>query len=289
MPHPPYTGADIRDLRLAGLVQVTAWSPTPERENHRAACTVGVEFRVRGVVTNLRFMVINTLCEAFAHGEYTTRFIDETPELFSCGPRKPRFAPRHPKYLGATCQLQRSRDQRGRARTSQLAAAAAAGRARSRPRTAPSRVDELGDDGLCSLDAGEAARAAQRHQPCANCAPSIAGDRAMRTSTGRRSAQLLRELMPTSCSRECMGRGHVRRGDSFRARIPGSGSRVARAAAEPAACRCCCGSQCGGLCELSRPSRCASSWRAQPAGIDVFRIFDSLKTGRDMPRGDRLR
>ena len=45
------------------------------------------EFRVRGVVTNLRFLdqVINH--ELFASGAYTTKFIDQTPELFRF-PRK---------------------------------------------------------------------------------------------------------------------------------------------------------------------------------------------------------
>jgi pyruvate carboxylase len=41
------------------------------------------EFRVRGVATNLRFLDQIITHPRFAHGQYTTRFIDETPELYS--------------------------------------------------------------------------------------------------------------------------------------------------------------------------------------------------------------
>ena len=48
------------------------------------------EFRVRGVKTNLPFLMNLVTHPAFLAGECTTRFIDETPELFHLVRRKDR-------------------------------------------------------------------------------------------------------------------------------------------------------------------------------------------------------
>ena len=40
------------------------------------------EFRIRGVVTNLRFLDQLIMHPKFVSADYTTRFIDQTPELF---------------------------------------------------------------------------------------------------------------------------------------------------------------------------------------------------------------
>ena len=48
------------------------------------------EFRVRGVKTNLPFLMNLVTHSAFLEGECTTRFIDETPELFQLVRRKDR-------------------------------------------------------------------------------------------------------------------------------------------------------------------------------------------------------
>ena len=95
-----YTGAIITRSYDSLLVKVTAWASTPEEaiaRMHRALW----EFRIRGVVTNLRFLdqVITHPC--FARGEYTTRFIDETPELFRW-PRKRDRATRILTYIADT-------------------------------------------------------------------------------------------------------------------------------------------------------------------------------------------
>ncbi len=84
-----YSGAFIGRYYDSLLVKVTAWAPSPEetiRRMHRALW----EFRIRGVTTNLRFLdqVINHA--RFAHGEYTTKFIDSTPELFDIPKRRDR-------------------------------------------------------------------------------------------------------------------------------------------------------------------------------------------------------
>jgi len=93
-----YSGAIITRFYDSLLVKVTAWSPSPEEtiaRMHRALW----EFRVRGVVTNLRFLDQLITHPKFASAQYTTRFIDETPELFQF-PRRRDRATRLLNYIG---------------------------------------------------------------------------------------------------------------------------------------------------------------------------------------------
>ncbi len=93
-----YAGAIITRYYDSLLVKVTAWSPTPEEtiaRMHRALW----EFRIRGVVTNLRFLDQLITHPRFVNAEYTTKFIDETPELFLI-PRKRDRATRLLNFLG---------------------------------------------------------------------------------------------------------------------------------------------------------------------------------------------
>ncbi len=84
-----YSGAIITRFYDSLLVKVTAWSPTPEEtiaRMHRALW----EFRIRGVVTNLRFLDQLIMHPQFAKADYTTQFIDQTPELFRAPPKRDR-------------------------------------------------------------------------------------------------------------------------------------------------------------------------------------------------------
>ena len=95
-----YTGAIITRSYDSLLVKVTAWSPTAEEtiaRMHRALW----EFRIRGVVTNLRFLDQLIMHPKFARGEYTTRFIESSPELLSW-PRKRDRASRILSFIGTT-------------------------------------------------------------------------------------------------------------------------------------------------------------------------------------------
>jgi pyruvate carboxylase len=93
-----YAGAIITRFYDSLLVKVTAWSPTPEEtiaRMHRALW----EFRIRGVVTNLRFLDQLIMHPRFASADYTTKFIDQTPELFR-SPRKRDRATRLLSFIG---------------------------------------------------------------------------------------------------------------------------------------------------------------------------------------------
>jgi len=113
-----YTGAIITRSYDSLLVKVTAWAPTAEEtiaRMHRALW----EFRIRGVVTNLRFLDQLITHPRFAAGDYTTRFIEETPELLQW-PRKRDRATRILSYLGATI-VNGNPEVQGRARPPRLA------------------------------------------------------------------------------------------------------------------------------------------------------------------------
>ncbi|MDE3011409.1 MAG: pyruvate carboxylase [Pseudomonadota bacterium] len=80
------------------LVKVTTWAPTAREAIARMDRALR-EFRVRGVATNLAFLenVINH--PTFQSGECTTRFIDQTPELFQFRARRDR-ATRLLRFIG---------------------------------------------------------------------------------------------------------------------------------------------------------------------------------------------
>jgi pyruvate carboxylase len=112
-----YTGAIITRSYDSLLVKVTAWSPTPEETIARMHRALG-EFRIRGVATNLRFLDSLITHPRFARGEYTTRFIEETPELARSPARRDR-ATRILSCLGATI-VNGNPEVRGRPRPAQL-------------------------------------------------------------------------------------------------------------------------------------------------------------------------
>jgi pyruvate carboxylase len=93
-----YTGAFITRSYDSLLVKVTAWAPTSDETIARMDRALK-EFRVRGVVTNLRFLEQLITHEHFRDGSYTTRFIDQTPELLRY-PRKRDRATRLLRFIG---------------------------------------------------------------------------------------------------------------------------------------------------------------------------------------------
>ena len=76
-----YSGAQITRYYDSLLVKVTAWGTTPEETNARMLRALR-EFRVRGVVTNLRFLEHLLMHPDFVAARCCTTFIDTTPELF---------------------------------------------------------------------------------------------------------------------------------------------------------------------------------------------------------------
>ncbi|MDP1651441.1 MAG: pyruvate carboxylase [Rhodocyclaceae bacterium] len=93
-----YAGAVITPYYDSLLVKVTAWGHSPDEAARRMARAL-LEFRVRGLASNLLFLENVIVHPLFLSGECTTRFIDETPELFAFKKRKDR-ATRLLRFLG---------------------------------------------------------------------------------------------------------------------------------------------------------------------------------------------
>jgi pyruvate carboxylase len=84
-----YSGALVTRFYDSLLEKVTAWAPTPQEAVQRMVRALK-EFRIRGVSTNLQFLENLISHPSFVAGDYTTRFIDETPELFELPERRDR-------------------------------------------------------------------------------------------------------------------------------------------------------------------------------------------------------
>ena len=94
-----YAGAVITRYYDSLLEKVTAWAPTPEEAIARMDRALR-EFRIRGVSTNIAFVENLLKHETFLNNRYTTKFIDNTPELLDFTPRQ---EPRH-KTLDLYCR-----------------------------------------------------------------------------------------------------------------------------------------------------------------------------------------
>ncbi len=77
-----FSGAIVTPFYDSLLVKVTAWARQfPDAARRMERCLQ--EFRIRGVKTNLPFLINLVTNPQFLEGCYTTRFLDETPELFN--------------------------------------------------------------------------------------------------------------------------------------------------------------------------------------------------------------
>ncbi|THD81178.1 pyruvate carboxylase [Aliigemmobacter aestuarii] len=84
-----YSGGVITRYYDSLLVKVTAWAPTPGAAIKRMDRALR-EFRIRGVSTNIEFVINLLKHPTFLNNTYTTKFIDTTPELFQFKKRRDR-------------------------------------------------------------------------------------------------------------------------------------------------------------------------------------------------------
>lgn len=84
-----YSGAVVTRFYDPMLEKVTAWGPTSEEAIDRMRRALA-EYRIRGVATNLPFLEAVLAHPQFRANEATTRFIDQTPELFLFTERRDR-------------------------------------------------------------------------------------------------------------------------------------------------------------------------------------------------------
>ena len=215
------------------------------------------EFRMRGVVTNLRFLDQVITHPRFAHGEYTTRFIDETPELFQF----PRRRDRATRLLQLHRRGHRQRQSGGqgpRPRRSTLRRRRAlpqSARRRRRRRARKQKLDELGPQKFAQWML-EQKRVLLTDTTHARRAPVAAGDAHAHARHGAHRA-VLRAAAAAAVFGGMLGRRDVRRRDAFPEGRPvgAAGSALRAAHAEHAAADAAALGERGGLHELSRQRR----------------------------------
>jgi len=95
-----FSGAVVNPFYDSLLVKVTAWARSFDDAVMRIERCLQ-EFRVRGVKTNVPFLLKLVMHPTFVDGTCTTRFIDETPALFRF-PRRLDRATKLLSYLGTT-------------------------------------------------------------------------------------------------------------------------------------------------------------------------------------------
>ncbi|MTW85378.1 pyruvate carboxylase [Virgibacillus dakarensis] len=84
-----FQGAVISPHYDSLLVKVSTWALTFEQAAQKMVRNLK-EFRIRGIKTNIPFLENVILHKKFLSGEYSTTFIDQTPELFVFPKRKDR-------------------------------------------------------------------------------------------------------------------------------------------------------------------------------------------------------
>lgn len=112
-----FSGAVVFPYYDSLLVKVTAWARTFKTATLRMERCLQ-EFRVRGVKTNIPFLIKLMLHPQFSEGACTTRFIDQTPELFRFAPTRDR-ATKLLTYLADTI-VNGNRHVKGRPRATRL-------------------------------------------------------------------------------------------------------------------------------------------------------------------------
>src|SRR6187399_403270 len=142
-----YAGAILTRSYDSMLVKVTAWAPSPAEaiaRMHRALW----EFRIRGVATNLRFLDQVITHPKFANAEYTTKFIDETPELFKWEKKRDR-ATRILSFIGEVI-VNGNPEAKGRLKPKSmvLARLPKVNVAKAPPPGTKQKLDELGAEGF---------------------------------------------------------------------------------------------------------------------------------------------
>ena len=275
-----YTGAIITRSYDSLLVKVTAWSPTAEEtiaRMHRALW----EFRIRGVVTNLRFLDQLITHPAFAQGEYTTRFIDTTPELFHW-PRKRDRATRILKFIGETIVNGNVGDQEpGPAGAIRSAAPAAVALQSPPPPGTQQKLEELGPERFAKWMLGEQ-RVLLTDTTMRDAHQSLLATR-VRTQDMVAIAPYYATLLPQLFSMECWGGATFdvamrflsedpwQRLAMFRERMPNLLLQMLLRSANAVG-------------YTNYPDNVVRFFvkRAAAGGIDVFRIFDSLNWVENM-------
>jgi pyruvate carboxylase len=239
------------------------------------------EFRIRGVSTNLRFLDQVITHPKFADGSYTTKFIDETPELFKWEKKKDR-ATRILSFIGDVI-VNGNPEVKGRLKPKQmtLARLPKVNVAKAPPPGTKQKLDELGAAGFAKwmlaqkqvLVTDTAMRDA--HQ-------SLLATR-MRQSDMAAIAPYYAHMLPQLFSVECWGGATFDVAMRFLKEDPWSRLEQFRALMPNLLLQMLLRSS-NAVGYTNYPDNVVKAFVKQAAisGIDVFRVFDSLNWVENM-------
>ncbi|MEM8606135.1 MAG: pyruvate carboxylase [Myxococcota bacterium] len=274
-----YSGALITPFYDSLLEKVTAWSVTGDDAIARMDRALR-EFRIRGVTTNLLFLeqIINH--PDFAEGNYTTRFIDQTPELYRFPKRRDR-ATRLLRFIGEV-QINGNREVAGRLVATER-----------RPAPLPPLETGPAPEGtvqrLKSLGAEKFAAWMLEQQQVLITDTTMRDAHQSLFATRMRSADLLRiapayaKLLPELFSIECWGGATFDAAMRFLKEDPWARLRNIKARAPNILLQMLLRAS-NAVGYKNYPDNVVRYFvgRAADAGVDVFRVFDSLNWVENM-------
>ena len=147
-----YSGAIVTRWYDSLLEKLICWAPTPEEAIKRTQRALR-EYRIRGVSTNLAFLDKIVSHPKFVDNSYTTKFIDDTPELFALRARKDR-ATRLLTYI-ADVSVNGHPETKNRARPAEIKAPARGERGGHQPPGTKQILDRMGPKGFADWMKGE--------------------------------------------------------------------------------------------------------------------------------------
>ncbi|MEM9795645.1 MAG: pyruvate carboxylase [Pseudomonadota bacterium] len=275
-----YSGAVITRFYDSLLTKVTAWAPTPEAAIKRMDRALR-EFRIRGVATNIDFVINLLKHPLFLSNEYSTKFIDETEDLFDFAPRRDR-ATRILTYI-ADITVNGHPETEGRARPpADLRAPRAPEKLRETPPNGSRQIlQEQGADGLAKWMLG-------REQLLLTDTTMRDGHQSL-LATRMRSIDMVRAApayatnLPQLFSVECWGGATFDVAYRFLQECPWQRLRDLRAAMPNLLTQMLLRAS-NGVGYTNYPDNVVQSFVRQAAetGVDVFRVFDSLNWVENM-------
>ncbi|MEO8019066.1 MAG: pyruvate carboxylase [Pseudomonadota bacterium] len=275
-----YAGAILTRSYDSMLVKVTAWAPNPVEaiaRMHRALW----EFRIRGVSTNLRFLDQVITHPKFAYAEYTTKFIDETPELFKWEKKRDR-ATRILSFIGETI-VNGNPEVKGRIKPKSmvLARMPKANVSKAPPPGTKQKLEELGADGFARWMLAQE-RVLITDTTMRDAHQSLLATR-MRSPDMIAIAPYYAHMMPQLFSMECWGGATFDVAMRFLKEDPWSRLEQFRAAMPNLLLQMLLRSA-NAVGYTNYPDNVVQAFVTQAAtsGVDVFRVFDSLNWVENM-------
>ncbi len=271
------------------LVKVTTWGSTLEEAAQRSDRALR-EFRIRGVKTNIAFLLNLIGHPTFKSGQATTTFIDDTPELFVFRAARDR-ATKVLSYLAnvivnGRTDVKGSFDPQRRLKPPSLPVVPVP---QPPPPGTRQKLQEMGPERFAEWVRGER-RLLVTDTTLRDAHQSLLATR-VRTYDMLAIAEAIarRTSLASSVSRCGAARHSTRRCASFR-RIRGSASPSFDRASRTSCSRCCLRAS-NAVGYTTYPDNVVRAFikRSAEAGIDVFRIFDSLNSTDNMQARGRKR